>query len=187
MKITKMVSIDNYEAGVKGNRFVALVDELKVCPSKVKPRFRKEREVSVPLLLATSKILDDKFVDKLEAQCDEVTPCNEVILVCPKFLKLSNKTQLALLRMENLKWSNYTDIYQEAFIEAELVAREEFGNWCVDRALRKEEKIQKRSKNVIGKLEHRAYKKNNKCAKKSGKEVEEAVNEAFEDEDFCEV
>lgn len=161
--IKKLVTINNYEAGVDGNLLVVAEDN--VTPVSIIGHKGVPKDIAV--LLCTAKIKDKSLQDELADYTDENTACNRVIVVSKKFLKLSNKKQLALLQIENSRAKTDPDTNIDGVIAGEVDAIEKFGKWTTYRAVTKARKVRERSTKKATRWLHNDYKKDCKVAAKT--------------------
>ena len=96
MKLTNLVKIENYDAGNNGNLLVSFDENLSI---KLDSSVDKS---NVRLYIAGAKVAG-KNAEFFKDKVDEDTPYDKIIVVNKKFMKLSNKKQLALLQYQNLK------------------------------------------------------------------------------------
>jgi hypothetical protein len=183
LNVTKLAVIKNYEAGKKGNLLAIYTD--KIVPISVINA--KDQEKDIEVLICTATIADEKTKETLEKYLDATTPANKIIVVSSKFMKLSNKKQLALLELENSKVrfeANEPDSNVASLIQAEVTVIEKFGKMVTFGALNKARKFREKSEKKATKGLHRAYKKDMKLEKKLAKAGEKCKKDYIDPEDM---
>lgn len=177
--IEKLVTIKNYSAGIDGNLLVVTEDQ--VSPITIIGHKGEPKDIHV--LLCTAAITDSELQDELAGYCDEYTPCNRVIVVSKKFLKMRNKKQLALLQIESSRvgvTNQKTNL--DGIITGEIDAIEKYGKWCTYRAVNKAKRVKEKSIKKATFLMHHNYKKCCKVEKKVAQAAENASKKNFESE-----
>lgn len=161
MKLTNLVEIKNYPAGKGGNMLVALDEEL--CVNREYSYKGKTRKVQA--MICTAYCANSDATSELQKHVDSVSPYTAIIVVNAKFMKISNKKQLALLERENAMLSVADpESSIEAGVIGDMAAIEKYGRQA-NRALNKAHRFMRRSEKKAAKGLHKAYKKATKVAK----------------------
>lgn len=186
-KLNNLVNIENYQAGKYGNLLVSLDTDLCI---KLNSNVEKS---AVKLYIAGAEIQSKDAIDKFEEITDAETPANMVIVVSDKFMKLSNKKQIALLQYENIKLQELGEdhtLVEYAEVAAEAIVRKNF-NWFNARVLEKAHnfktsQVKKASRALAkqdkkdAKAEKKLQKANAKAAKKAAKSGSVDIEESIE-------
>lgn len=169
MTIQKIYSLEGYNAGKEGNKVICVVDDTGVCETVVN---KKGKTVKVPLIIATMRVKSPEFKKKLNELCDGETSTSEVLVVGKTFMHMTHKSQLALARLENIRFEyEDDDVLDAALVQAEIDARAEFGNLRIDWVTWRERFATYRARRKLGKVGKKELKK---AAKADA--VEEAVD-----------
>ena len=175
MKLNNLVQIANYEAGKNGNLLVSLDDELCI---KLNANVEKS---PIKLMIAGAKVTNDEAIKHFEEMVDNDTPCNMVIVVNSKFMKLSNKKQLALLQYQNLKLqernvSHECDEYAE--VAAAVLTRKYHGRAAnvIHKAMTYKERGEKKAAKALIKQDKADEKQAKKVAKANAKAAKKTEN-----------
>lgn len=177
--VKKIVTINNYDAGVNGNLLVTIQD--RVTPVSIIGHKNAEKPIDV--LLCTAKIASKALQDELSVLVDANTPCNKVIVVSNKFMKMSNKKQLALLEIENRREATtHPSTNMDGQIIGEASSIEKFGKWCTYRAVNKARRVREKSTKKATQWMHSDYKKDCKAVEKLTKAAETIVENKTEEQ-----
>lgn len=160
MKLTNLVKIENYDAGNNGNLLVSFDENLSI---KLDSSVDKS---NVRLYIAGAKVAG-KNAEFFKDKVDEDTAYDKIIVVNKKFMKLSNKKQLALLQYQNLKLqerdaSHEVDEYAE--VAAAVLTRKYHGRAA--NVIKKSENFKFAGEKKAGKALAKVEKKDAKQAKK---------------------
>lgn len=159
MKIDNIQTIKGYKGGVEGNMLVSYDPNLTV---------DGPYDTKVKLICCTVFVKEktDKLV--LRDLVDTETPFNRVIVVGKAFMKLSKKTQLALLTYQNsmnrFPEAVESNITRQIYGEVETI--KEFGVLRTRWALFRERRYRESFTNAEGSKKHKQYKKDRKEAEK---------------------
>ena len=168
MKISKVVTIKNYEAEDTTMMPVVLVENL---------------EESIGGKCAMKYMICTLHLTNASGDTEGLP--DYVIAVNKKFLKLRNKNQLALIALENEKrlqsqYSFETNKGVVSAAKAEVITM--YGKFRFNRATGKSEKFEKKALSKVTAGAHRQYKKDLKSIQKLGK-VAEGLDDFIDDED----
>ena len=172
-KLNNLVTINGYEAGKHGNLLVSLDSDLCIMLNS------NVKNSDVKLYIAGAMITNEDAIKAFEQLCDNETLADMVIVVSDKFMKLSNKKQLALLQYENIKLQELIEdhmIAEYAEVAAEAIVRKNNGWWTCKvldkahdyktsqvkkaaKALKKQDKADEREAKKLEKANAKAAKK----------------------------
>lgn len=190
LKIDTLANVKGYPAGKNGNLLTFVVDKLQ--PVVVISPKGDEKPVAVMCCTATVK--DSEVREYLGKMCDTITPSDKIILVSKAFMRLWNKTQLALLTIENCKankeYRNYASAYdadtgevfsfdQNGTIIGEVLAIERYGKIRAIHAINRAHRYRLKSEwNSTFGLHHAALK--NKRQEKAMEKMRQHLEAALE-------
>ena len=162
MKLTNIVSIKGYDAGKNGNMLVGLDENLVLDTTYTNPKGTRQREIKPYICTAeisaeSAKMLRSKY------GVDANTYCDRIIVVNKGFMRLFNKTQLALLARQNGKenyehaGANETDVDRQ--VAGDVRCLQVAGKLVGNHAMKKADKRIHKQANKAARGYHRAYKK----------------------------
>ena len=173
MKLTNLVSIKGYSAGLGGNLLVSLDDKLV----QDRAYATAKKDYSVRMLICTARVEDPAAQEELRKHVDAFTPVDRVIVVSKKFMRLLPKTRLILLMNENSQAmiedevsSNYE---AESFGHVETMAN--FGVIRSSIAFSKARKLREKDERRAGSACKRFYRKTSRQLKKEMGDVAEEL------------
>ena len=191
MKIDNLVTIKGYTAGKNGCLLVSLDENFSLHHVNTFGGIlgNTPKEYDIRGDASICMVPDGKALEWAESKTDDDTPANFIIVVSPRFMKLSNKSQLILLERENVAARKYYDAFIKSsddkytdglslkgcVIAGDLAAMEKYGAMRASWTIRKEQHRINSDEMRAGKRMHRAYKK--------GKAVESFVDGLFGNEE----
>ena len=172
MKVTNLITVKGYKAGVGGNMLVSLDDELV---SDQIYRVGDKELGSIDLLMCVAYINDEDEEKLLAKYVDDpaVTPTDKVIVVSRKFMSLRNKSQLILLERHNrLEDDVVISCNQDRNSRANVMTISQYGAFRCRRAFAIETRIRERSEMKMGKKLGKATKKHYRQMKRGNASTE---------------
>lgn len=175
MKINNLVTVKGYTAGENGCLLVSLDENFTLNHVNTFGGIlgNTPKEYDIRGDASVWMVPDGKALEWAESKTDDNTPANFIIVVSPRFMKLSNKSQLILLERENVAARKYYDSIcktentnitdglslKSCVIAGDLAAMEKYGAMRASWTIRKEQKRINSDEIRAGKHMHRAYKK----------------------------